>query len=110
MISTSTLMLLKALLTAAALLGFGFWQLATLRRLRREREARRAGEQPEHDDPDARQTEISASRDSHRQAATTTAAPAAAPTAASTAEPAAKREREDEPEVRETANSNGFAG
>jgi hypothetical protein len=40
MISTGTLMLGKALLTAAALLGFGFWQLATLRRLRREREAR----------------------------------------------------------------------
>lgn len=40
MISTGTLVLLKALLTAAALLGFGFWQLANLRRLKREREAR----------------------------------------------------------------------
>ncbi|WP_462322954.1 hypothetical protein [Halochromatium sp.] len=40
MISTGTLMLGKALLTAAALLGFGFWQLAALRRLRRERERR----------------------------------------------------------------------
>lgn len=40
MISTATLMLGKALLTAAALLGFGFWQLAALRRLRREREQR----------------------------------------------------------------------
>jgi hypothetical protein len=42
MISTGTLMLGKALLTAAALLGFGFWQLAALRRLRREREQRQA--------------------------------------------------------------------
>jgi hypothetical protein len=44
MISTGTLMLGKALLTATALLGFGFWQLATLRRLRREREAREAAQ------------------------------------------------------------------
>jgi hypothetical protein len=42
MISTGTLMLGKALLTAAALLGFCIWQLRTLRRLRREREAARA--------------------------------------------------------------------
>jgi uncharacterized protein HemX len=41
-ISTGTLMLGKALLTAAALLGFGVWQLHQLRRLRREREARHA--------------------------------------------------------------------
>jgi cytochrome oxidase assembly protein ShyY1 len=41
-ISTGTLMLGKALLTAAALLGFGFWQLHQLRRLRRERSARDA--------------------------------------------------------------------
>jgi hypothetical protein len=40
MISTGTLMLGKALLTAAALLGFCVWQLAALRRLRREREER----------------------------------------------------------------------
>jgi len=42
MISTGTLMLGKALLTASALLGFCIWQLLTLRRLRREREAREA--------------------------------------------------------------------
>lgn len=41
MISTGTLMLAKALLTAAALLGFGFWQLRQLRRLRRQREQER---------------------------------------------------------------------
>lgn len=40
MISTGTLMLLKALLTATALLGLCVWQLAVLRRLRREREDR----------------------------------------------------------------------
>lgn len=44
MISTGQLMLGKALLTAAALLGFGIWQLLVLRRLRREREQRRAAE------------------------------------------------------------------
>lgn len=41
MISTGTLMLLKALLTACVLLGLCIWQLLVLRRLRREREARK---------------------------------------------------------------------
>lgn len=45
MISTGTLMLLKALLTAAALLGLCIQQLLALRRLRCEREA----PQPEPD-------------------------------------------------------------
>ena len=40
MINTGTLMLLKALLTAAVLLGLCIQQLRALRRLRREREAR----------------------------------------------------------------------
>jgi len=42
MISTGTLMLLKALLTATVLLGLCIQQLLALRRLRCEREARRA--------------------------------------------------------------------
>ena len=50
MISTGTLMLGKALLTAAALLGFCIWQLRTLRRLRREREAARAAAVARRDD------------------------------------------------------------
>ena len=41
MISTGTLMLGKALLTAGAILGFCVWQLLALRRLRRQREAAR---------------------------------------------------------------------
>lgn len=54
MISTGTLMLGKALLTAAALLGFGFWQLAALRRLRREREQREANARPEQPNDDTK--------------------------------------------------------
>jgi hypothetical protein len=46
MISTGTLMLLKALLTASVLLGLCAWQLLVLRRLRREREARKRAESP----------------------------------------------------------------
>jgi hypothetical protein len=38
MISTGTLMLGKALLTAGAILGFCIWQLALLRRMRKARE------------------------------------------------------------------------
>ena len=44
MISTGTLMLLKALLTASVLLGLCIWQLLVLRRLRRERDARKRSE------------------------------------------------------------------
>lgn len=56
MISTGTLMLSKALLTAAALLGFGFWQLAALRRLRREREQRDENARPEQPTDDTKTT------------------------------------------------------
>ena len=41
MISTGTLMLGKALLTAGAALGFCIWQLALLRRMRKAREQKR---------------------------------------------------------------------
>lgn len=51
MISTGTLMLGKALLTAGAMLGFCIWQLALLRRMRKSREAEREGR------PDAQYSE-----------------------------------------------------
>jgi hypothetical protein len=42
MISTGTLMLGKALLTAGAIMGFLLWQLRVLRRMREEDAARKA--------------------------------------------------------------------
>jgi hypothetical protein len=45
MISTGTLMLGKALLTAGAIMGFLLWQLWVLRRMKREDEAKKAAEQ-----------------------------------------------------------------
>lgn len=43
MISTETLMAGKALLTATALLGFGFWQLHALRQLKRQKDTPKPG-------------------------------------------------------------------
>jgi hypothetical protein len=45
MISTGTLMLGKALLTAGAIMGFLLWQLWVLRRMKRDDEARKAAAQ-----------------------------------------------------------------
>jgi hypothetical protein len=50
MISTGTLMLGKALLTAGAVLGFCVWQLALLRRMRKAREQERQRERSQVDD------------------------------------------------------------
>lgn len=44
MISTGTLMLGKALLTAGAIMGFLIWQLRALHKMRRADEARKAAE------------------------------------------------------------------
>ncbi|MCG6898126.1 MAG: hypothetical protein LJE61_01315 [Thiocapsa sp.] len=49
MISTGTLMLGKALLTAGAIMGFLLWQLRVLRKMKREDEARKAAEQETSD-------------------------------------------------------------
>ncbi|MBK1645437.1 hypothetical protein CKO25_12435 [Thiocapsa imhoffii] len=47
MISTGTLMLGKALLTAGAIMGFLLWQLHVLRRMKREDAARKAAQTAE---------------------------------------------------------------
>ncbi len=56
MISTGTLMLGKALLTAGAIMGFLLWQLRVLRRMREEDAARKAAAEqtdprPTEDEP-----------------------------------------------------------
>jgi hypothetical protein len=56
MISTGTLMLGKALLTAGAIMGFLLWQLWVLRKMKREDEARTAAE-GKSSDPAASDTE-----------------------------------------------------
>jgi hypothetical protein len=57
MISTGTLMLGKALLTAGAIMGFLLWQLWVLRKMKREDEARKAAER-KSSDPAASQTDV----------------------------------------------------
>jgi hypothetical protein len=51
MISTGTLMLGKALLTAGAIMGFLLWQLRVLRRMREEDAARKAAAEQAHPRP-----------------------------------------------------------
>lgn len=51
MISTGTLMLGKALLTAGAIMGFLLWQLRVLRRMREEDAARKAAAEQTHPRP-----------------------------------------------------------
>ncbi len=55
MISTGTLMLCKALLTAGAIMGFLLRELWLLRRMRREDEARKAAVQSAAQSPETRE-------------------------------------------------------